>query len=141
MKKTKFLLLPIIILMTIISFLLIDNNKYSKLEFNLNLELSLNESKLTNSIKSFSNGQYSIEQIDKKNLSLEEENKIIETALNITNAYNDINNKDYIKNVEKYIGWGSEKEGKLPDVVIACVGGGSNAIGTFYNFIEDEDLI
>ena len=31
-----------------------------------------------------------------------------------------------------------EKEGKLPDVVLACVGGGSNAIGTFYNFIEDE---
>ena len=30
-----------------------------------------------------------------------------------------------------------EKEGKLPDVVMACVGGGSNAIGAFYNFIED----
>ena len=33
-----------------------------------------------------------------------------------------------------------EKEGKLPDVVMACVGGGSNAIGTFYNFIEDENV-
>lgn len=33
-----------------------------------------------------------------------------------------------------------EKEGRLPDVVMACVGGGSNAIGTFYNFIEDEDV-
>ena len=33
-----------------------------------------------------------------------------------------------------------EKEGKLPDVVLACVGGGSNAIGTFYNFIEDEGV-
>ncbi|MEG0133365.1 MAG: tryptophan synthase subunit beta [Clostridium sp.] len=32
------------------------------------------------------------------------------------------------------------KEGKLPDVVIACVGGGSNAIGAFYNFIEDETV-
>ena len=31
-----------------------------------------------------------------------------------------------------------EKEGKLPDAVIACVGGGSNAIGSFYNFIEDK---
>ena len=31
-----------------------------------------------------------------------------------------------------------EKEGKLPDAVLACVGGGSNAIGAFYNFIEDE---
>ena len=33
-----------------------------------------------------------------------------------------------------------EKEGRLPDVVLACVGGGSNAIGTFYNFIEDKDV-
>ena len=33
-----------------------------------------------------------------------------------------------------------EKEGRLPDAVLACVGGGSNAIGTFYNFIEDEGV-
>ncbi|WP_079535435.1 tryptophan synthase subunit beta [Phoenicibacter congonensis] len=33
-----------------------------------------------------------------------------------------------------------EKEGRLPDAVIACVGGGSNAIGSFYNFIEDEEV-
>ena len=33
-----------------------------------------------------------------------------------------------------------EAEGKLPDVVMACVGGGSNAIGTFYHFIEDQDV-
>lgn len=33
-----------------------------------------------------------------------------------------------------------EKEGHLPDAVIACVGGGSNAIGSFYNFIEDEEV-
>ena len=33
-----------------------------------------------------------------------------------------------------------EKEGKLPDAVLACVGGGSNAIGSFYNFIEDKDV-
>lgn len=33
-----------------------------------------------------------------------------------------------------------EQEGKLPDAVLACVGGGSNAIGAFYNFIEDEDV-
>ena len=33
-----------------------------------------------------------------------------------------------------------EKEGRLPDAVLACVGGGSNAIGTFYNFIEDKDV-
>ena len=33
-----------------------------------------------------------------------------------------------------------EKEGRLPDVVMACVGGGSNAIGAFCNFIEDEGV-
>ena len=33
-----------------------------------------------------------------------------------------------------------EKEGKLPDAVLACVGGGSNAIGAFHNFIEDESV-
>jgi tryptophan synthase beta chain len=31
-----------------------------------------------------------------------------------------------------------EAEGKLPDYVVACVGGGSNAIGTFYEFINDD---
>ena len=31
-------------------------------------------------------------------------------------------------------------EGKLPDVVLACVGGGSNAIGAFYNFIGDKSV-
>lgn len=33
-----------------------------------------------------------------------------------------------------------KEEGKLPDAVIACVGGGSNAIGTFYEFINDKDV-
>ncbi len=33
-----------------------------------------------------------------------------------------------------------EKEGKLPSAVLACVGGGSNAIGMFYNFINDKDV-
>ena len=33
-----------------------------------------------------------------------------------------------------------EKEGKLPDAVVACVGGGSNAIGAFYHFIDDESV-
>ncbi len=33
-----------------------------------------------------------------------------------------------------------EKEGRLPDAVLACVGGGSNAIGSFYHFIEDKSV-
>jgi tryptophan synthase beta chain len=31
-------------------------------------------------------------------------------------------------------------EGRLPEVVVACVGGGSNAIGMFYDFVEDEGV-
>ena len=33
-----------------------------------------------------------------------------------------------------------EKEGRLPDAVLACVGGGSNAIGAFYHFIPDKSV-
>ncbi len=33
-----------------------------------------------------------------------------------------------------------EAEGKLPDVVMACVGGGSNSMGMFYEFIKDESV-
>ncbi|GAB6076629.1 tryptophan synthase subunit beta [Desulfurobacterium crinifex] len=33
-----------------------------------------------------------------------------------------------------------KSEGRLPDTIVACVGGGSNAIGIFYPFIEDEDV-
>jgi len=33
-----------------------------------------------------------------------------------------------------------EKEGRLPDLLIACVGGGSNAIGLFYPFLEDQSV-
>ncbi|GFO86513.1 tryptophan synthase subunit beta [Anaerostipes butyraticus] len=33
-----------------------------------------------------------------------------------------------------------EKEGKLPDCVVACVGGGSNAMGAFYDFIKEESV-
>jgi tryptophan synthase beta chain len=33
-----------------------------------------------------------------------------------------------------------ELEGKLPDCVVACVGGGSNAIGMFYDFIKEKNV-
>ncbi|MEM2047188.1 MAG: tryptophan synthase subunit beta [Candidatus Jordarchaeales archaeon] len=32
------------------------------------------------------------------------------------------------------------KEGRLPDAIVACVGGGSNAIGTFHPFVDDDDV-
>ncbi len=34
-----------------------------------------------------------------------------------------------------------EQEGRLPDALVACVGGGSNAIGLFYPFIDDKDVV
>ncbi|MDB6076609.1 MAG: trpB [Akkermansiaceae bacterium] len=33
-----------------------------------------------------------------------------------------------------------QKEGRLPDLLVACVGGGSNAIGLFHPFLQDEDV-
>ncbi len=33
-----------------------------------------------------------------------------------------------------------EKEGKLPEAIVACIGGGSNAIGLFYDFLNDESV-
>ena len=33
-----------------------------------------------------------------------------------------------------------EQTGKLPEAVVACVGSGSNAIGTFYDFIEEKNV-
>ena len=33
-----------------------------------------------------------------------------------------------------------ETEGRLPDAVIACVGGGSNAMGIFYPFVQDDSV-
>ncbi|WP_320033354.1 tryptophan synthase subunit beta [Halarcobacter sp.] len=49
-----------------------------------------------------------------------------------------------VRDFQSIIGWEArkqiqEKEGKLPDFVVACIGGGSNAIGTFSHFLEDEE--
>ncbi|WP_418789950.1 tryptophan synthase subunit beta [Phosphitispora sp. TUW77] len=50
-----------------------------------------------------------------------------------------------VRNFQKIIGEETRdqvlrKEGRLPDCIIACVGGGSNAIGIFYPFLEDKDV-
>lgn len=52
---------------------------------------------------------------------------------------------EIVRNFQKIIGEEIkaqmlEKEGRLPDVLVACVGGGSNAMGMFYDFIEDKDV-
>ncbi len=49
-----------------------------------------------------------------------------------------------IRDIQSIIGWEArrdilEAEGKLPDFVIACIGGGSNAIGIFNHFLEDKE--
>ena len=50
-----------------------------------------------------------------------------------------------VRDFQAIIGWEAraqilEKEGRLPDRVIACIGGGSNAIGMFQHFLEDETV-
>ena len=50
-----------------------------------------------------------------------------------------------VRDIQAIIGYEArkqflEKEGKLPDFVIACLGGGSNAIGMFHYFLEDENV-
>jgi tryptophan synthase beta chain len=52
---------------------------------------------------------------------------------------------EMVRNFQKIIGEEAkkqlmQKEGRLPDCVIACVGGGSNAMGMFYDFIKDESV-
>ena len=50
-----------------------------------------------------------------------------------------------VRDFQAIIGWEARKqilevENKLPDVVVACIGGGSNAIGMFSHFLEDKDV-
>lgn len=50
-----------------------------------------------------------------------------------------------VRNFQKIIGEEvrqqmMEAEGRLPDSLVACIGGGSNAIGMFYDFLDDEDV-
>lgn len=50
-----------------------------------------------------------------------------------------------VRDFQAIIGWEAraqflEKDGKLPDYVIACIGGGSNAMGIFSHFLEDESV-
>ncbi|WP_345973703.1 tryptophan synthase subunit beta [Sulfurimonas diazotrophicus] len=50
-----------------------------------------------------------------------------------------------VRDFQAIIGWEAraqilEKEGRLPDTVVACIGGGSNAIGMFQHFLEDKEV-
>ena len=50
-----------------------------------------------------------------------------------------------VRDFQAIIGWEArtqilEKEGRLPDHIIACIGGGSNAIGMFQHFLEDKEV-
>jgi tryptophan synthase beta chain len=52
---------------------------------------------------------------------------------------------DLVRELQRVIGREAREqllaaEGRLPEAVVACVGGGSNAIGAFYDFIPDEDV-
>jgi tryptophan synthase beta chain len=50
-----------------------------------------------------------------------------------------------VRDFQSVIGWETrsqilEKEGRLPDILLACVGGGSNSIGLFYPFLNDGEV-
>jgi tryptophan synthase beta chain len=49
--------------------------------------------------------------------------------------------RDFHRVISKEMKWQIlEHEGRLPDAIVACVGGGSNAIGAFYEFLEDKNV-
>jgi len=102
-KKNILLMLPIILLIIVVGIIIFVDYKEHKIDFNTDLSLNLENSKINNHLITFSNEQYNIDEIDVKELSLEEEQKITELAFNITNAYNDIQNDQYIANIEKYV--------------------------------------
>ena len=54
--------------------------------------------------------------------------------------YDPVRGSSLVLTIDETVQQMLEKEGRLPDAVLACVGGGSNAIGSFYNFIEDEGV-
>lgn len=102
MKKKIILILPLIVLMITILILAFGDNSSLKLEFNTDLEILSKETKFNTSIQLFANEKYNIEEPKKTKLTNEEEEKIIKVAYDITNAFNDIENKNYVKEIEKY---------------------------------------
>jgi len=102
MKKKILLILPIIVLIILIVVITISNSNTLKIEFNTDLKISTNNNKVNSDIQKLSNNRYSIEEIDTKTLTNDEEKAILETAYNITNAFNDIEKNNYVYEVEKY---------------------------------------
>lgn len=102
MKKKIILILPILVLVIILIVITTKINYDSKIDFNIDLEVSTTNTKISADINSFSNNKYEIKEINLKVLSALEEEEIIEAAYNMTNAFNDIENSKYISEIEKY---------------------------------------
>jgi tryptophan synthase beta chain len=70
---------------------------------------------------------------------------VAHTAYVLGTAYGPHPYPTMVRNFQKIIGEEArqqlqEREGKVPDVIVACVGGGSNAIGIFHAFIQDKEV-
>jgi len=102
MKKKIFLIITVIILIIFIVVISSTNNKNLKVDFNTDLKISTSDTFLNATIQSLSNDKYNLNDVDVKLLTNDEEKKILELAYNITNAINDIDNDNYVYNVEKY---------------------------------------
>ncbi|MBQ7104955.1 MAG: trypsin-like peptidase domain-containing protein [Bacilli bacterium] len=102
MKKKIFLILPIIVLMIIIVIIAINSSKAEELSFNTDIKISTDDTRLTANIKALSNQSYNIDLDETVDIDSETEQKIVDTAYNMTEALNDIENKNYSENWEKY---------------------------------------
>ena len=101
MKKRIILMLPIIVLI-IIAITIINDNKTTTITFNTNIEVSTKDTLINSTIQSFANQQYELEITDNKTLTAKEEEAILKLAYNITNAFNDIENQNYVQEIENY---------------------------------------
>lgn len=102
MRKKIFLILSIIVLMIVVVIITIVDTNSDEINFNTNLAISTDKTRITAKIKSFSNKEYAIDEISIAALTNEEEQQIIKTAYDITNAFNNIESENYVYEVEKY---------------------------------------
>lgn len=102
MKKKILLILPVLILVIALVIITTNTKKDTKIDFNTDIKISTTDTKINSDIKNLSNDEYEIDTIKTKSLTNEEEEKILETANNITIAFNKIDHDKYVYEVEKY---------------------------------------
>lgn len=101
MKKKIILIFPILILIICIVLFITSNHSYEKIDFNTDLKISTKDNKITSNMANLSN-EYSIEETPNVEIDNDVEEKIVKVAYDMTNAFNDIDDENYIYNIEKY---------------------------------------